>query len=85
MTDDELRHHCLLASLTVAAIRDPDVDLADLAVERNGRNMLNILAEAFVELAERQEMKPRFRIKQKNTPRAEAPGGSCGEPQAGKE
>lgn len=62
MTDDELRHHCRLASITVAAIRDPELDIANFAVGRNGRNMLNILAEAFVELAERQRMKPRFRI-----------------------
>lgn len=66
MDDEQLRHLCRLASVSVMAIRDPDYDAGLLELRpRTVRDTVTchrILADAFVELARRQGMLPSFRV-----------------------
>lgn len=66
MTDERLRHLCRLASITADLFRSQEhVDEMVEIYGREGRDIAQchrILADAFVELARRQEMRPRFRV-----------------------
>lgn len=66
MEDSDLRHICHLSSIAVAMVRDPDFvdvlrDGQDQSEAKNTATCLRILADAFVELMNRCDMKPRFR------------------------
>jgi hypothetical protein len=70
MTDEKLAHLCKLATIAVEMIRDPlsldDAIASGLLDDENERhntmNCLRILSDAFVELCDRQGLKPRFRV-----------------------
>ena len=61
-SDNDVRHLCSMAVFAVAMVRDPDflecLDDEDEAGRHNTMNCLRILADAFVELMNRQGMKP---------------------------
>jgi len=62
--EERLRHCVMLGMIAVDAIRNPGWDLreADDREYQDNMTMLNILADAFVQLAKRQDMLPKFRI-----------------------
>lgn len=67
MEDDHLRHLCRLGSIVVAQVRDPEfpewlLDTADAGERQNTMTGLQILGDAFVELARRQGMLPAFSV-----------------------
>ena len=60
-SDDQLEHMCKLSVITIDLIRNPDNGITIPEVnDKDASNMLNILAETFIELMKRQEIKPRF-------------------------
>ena len=66
MTDEELRHLCMLGTIYAGLLLSDDVDeirdIHDDAEWADTRNCLQIVAKAFVELTRRQGMQPTFRV-----------------------
>lgn len=65
MTEEERLRHCVkLGMIAVDAIRNPGWDLreADDREYEDNITMLKIMADAFVALAKRQDMLPKFRV-----------------------
>jgi len=65
MSDDELRHLCMLATVYSAVLLSDHIDEIRNADDRewaDTRNCLQIVGKAFVELCRRQGMQPTFRI-----------------------
>jgi hypothetical protein len=65
-TEDEVQHLCRLASIAVSMVYDPgfaeEFAAGDSSEQHNMTNCLQILADAYVELAARQGIKPRFKV-----------------------
>jgi len=66
--DHHLEHMCKLSVIAVEMILSPDYDPTHRECETGGdvhnlKNIYRILAHTFVELQQRQGIKPKFRVK----------------------